>query len=427
MAADTDTPEFAVADALAAAAPIERIFVGYSGGSDSTALLAATRAVANQPVVALHFDHGLAAEAQDWVAHCRSTCSALDVELIVGHNTDSQEAGPNNPEARARAARYDFFACHVAAADVLLLAHHAGDQTETALMRLFSGRGLIGMRTATQRHDLRILRPLLTLPRGALESYAGVRGLSWVEDPSNTDTRFDRNYVRHELLPRISARWPQVDAAVARVVASHRAVDEALAHVLASLPDQVDLASLPSAPASRAAWLRAYLTTRGEHQVSDRALAAWLDDLDRDRVEHPTLVGRKGTLRAYDGALYFEPLSATPAGVPAAVALTVDGPEVAFGGWTLSCRRVQPESPLAFAATGPITVRPRVGGERLRRGDDSRAVKQILQEARVPPWRRQYYPLIFVGDALVGVPHLAAHPAAAGQPACVVDCRWRGA
>jgi tRNA(Ile)-lysidine synthetase-like protein len=190
-----------------------RLYVGFSGGLDSTVLLhALVHARAKHwrgRTVALHANHGLHASAQDWQRHCDACCRGLDVPLrsselaieVLGAGT----------EAAARTARYAWFDQHLEHGDLLLLAHHQDDQAETLLLRLLRGAGPEGLAGMPAQRDIgagRLLRPLLSLPRQVLEDYARLHALEWVEDPSNASSDYDRNFLRREVLPLLEKRWP---------------------------------------------------------------------------------------------------------------------------------------------------------------------------------------------------------------------------
>lgn len=207
---------------------ISRLIVAFSGGLDSSVLLHACAALRERPdsplgdtsgrtLEAVHVDHGLSPQAAAWALHCRRQCEALDIPLTC-HRVEVTAARPRVPdgsakvpEARAREARYRVFTRSLDESSALLLAHHQDDQAETVLLRLLRGagpRGLAGMPACRQLGAGRLWRPLLGQPRVALEGYARHYGLSWVEDGSNADTRMDRNYLRHHVLPMIRERWP---------------------------------------------------------------------------------------------------------------------------------------------------------------------------------------------------------------------------
>jgi tRNA(Ile)-lysidine synthase len=250
-----------------------RLAVGFSGGLDSTVLLHAVCAVAQDfgalPAIAIHVHHGLQPAADDWAVHCGQVAADLGATFVM-RRIDVQRAVGESPEAAAREARHAALASAVAeyAADALLLAHHRDDQAETVLFNALRGTGLGGLagmpvaralRPVTADHgtpdhvtsrkglsrlgssapspsarNALLLRPLLDLPRTALDAAAREHGLRWIEDPSNADTVLRRNLLRQGVLPLIETGIPQARASLARL-AGHAAEASKLVDDLADL------------------------------------------------------------------------------------------------------------------------------------------------------------------------------------------------
>ena len=211
----------------------ERVCVGLSGGCDSLVLLHVLAGLGlGERLQALHVHHGLSANADRWAEFCVEQCRRLGVAFICERIAVDRHSGLGL-EAAARTARYAAFAgC---AGDVLLLGHHQGDQAETVLFNLLRGAGVAGVAAIPVERcgqDQRILRPLLAVSRAEIEAYALAQGLVWIDDESNADTGLTRNYLRHEVLPLLGARFPAVDRNLARA-AGHFAEADALLGELA--------------------------------------------------------------------------------------------------------------------------------------------------------------------------------------------------
>ena len=195
----------------------EPLVVGLSGGCDSVVLLHLLAALGlGSRLSALHVHHGLSPNADHWADFCRSFCRQLDLPLRVATVTVNPESG-HGIEAAARHARYAAFA--EAAGSVIFLAHHQGDQAETLLFNLLRGSGVAGAAAMAEerRHgDLRILRPLLPVPRAELLAYAEANGLSWIDDESNDNIAFSRNFLRHEVLSVINQRFSSAEQNLAQ-------------------------------------------------------------------------------------------------------------------------------------------------------------------------------------------------------------------
>lgn len=215
-------------------APAERVCVGLSGGCDSVVLLhLLSRLGLGARLSAIHVHHGLSPNADDWAAFCAAYCRQLAVALDIAHVEVDRQSGLGL-EAAARQARYAVLAnCD---ADSLLLAHHQGDQAETVLFNLLRGAGVAGAAGMPVERPLgarRLLRPLLAFSRAEIEGYARQQGLAWINDESNIELHYSRNFLRHEILPRLSARFPQVEASLTLAASHFGETDQLLAELAA--------------------------------------------------------------------------------------------------------------------------------------------------------------------------------------------------
>ena len=292
--------------------------VAYSGGLDSTVLLHALARLADRAsrprLRAVHVDHGLNPQSPQWSIRCGEVATALGIDcrrLAI----DARAPRGASPEAWARAARRAAIAADLGAGEVLLTAHHADDQLETVLLQLLRGggpAGIAGMPRLAPFGRGWQLRPLLEFSRDSLHRWAVAARLDWVEDPTNLDLAFDRNYLRHSVLPSLRARWPQATRTIGQAAALTAETVE-LAAVLA----ESDFASvregltLPiaalgalSEPRQRAV-LRAWLAGHGLPLPSVRTLAALRRDLwlaAADRV--PCARWQEARVYRYRGRLY---------------------------------------------------------------------------------------------------------------------------
>jgi tRNA(Ile)-lysidine synthase len=412
--------------------PQARLCVAFSGGADSTALLAALCQLTRPPLAlrAVHIDHGLLPHSRRWSAHCRRVARTLHVPLVVRTANIARVRG-ESLEAAARAARYRLLGAALAAGEVLLTAHHQDDQLETVLLQLLRGSGVAGLAAMPAVAPFgpgALVRPLLTVPRTALTDWVRTQGLTWVEDESNAQLLADRNYLRARVLPVIRARWPAAAATVSRS-ARHAAeaqrlldmlgeADAGLASCGAMLSARV-LRRLP--PERRRNALRFWIAAAGRlvppasrlEQIAGALLGAREDAQPRVEWEG-AVVQREGdllTLQAGAGS------ARGPDGPRPAAAPLAELP------WHWQVRRTlalppphgvlalksDARGPLDLDALGPtLMLRARRGGERLRpvRGGPRRALKQLLQEARVPVASRARLPLLFDRGRLIAVADL---------------------
>ncbi len=371
----------------------DQVWIGFSGGLDSTALLAAAKAVQQRQyphieLRAVHINHNLHADSEGWASHCATVCAPIGCAVRAAWRA----GGPaGNLEANARVARYAEFERRLTPNGLLLLGHHQQDQSETILYRLLQGRGMLAMRDQGPLGQGHFARPLIGLPRRQLDLYVRKNNLSWVEDPSNTNTTLQRNFLRADILPRLLARWRDVDGALLRVAQHHERTFAALVDTLSHLPDEFSTDLLPADPLTRRVWLRAYLAARGVFSVSDRGL----DDFIGQQVSAAvaTLTLDEAFLYGYQDTLYFETNL-----IPLPAPRELQGPElIALPYGELQLRAADPAEPMAFFASGSLQLDFRHGGETIKEASSGRtkSLKQLFNEAQVPPWRRSSYPLIY--------------------------------
>ncbi len=390
--------------------PDAPLLVALSGGLDSTVLLhaLAQRAPANG-LRALHVHHGLHADADAWLAHCQHACDALGIELAVARVQVSRDS-PLGPEGAAREARHAAFATELRAGEVLVLAHHRDDQAETLLLRALRASGpdgLAAMRPWRAYGSGWLWRPLLDTPRDALRAYAQAHDLRWIEDPSNTDTALDRNFLRQQVLPLLRTRWPGADAAFARVAELQATTVEllqaddarALTAIRTADPAVIRADALRALPAARRARvLRAWIGSLQLPPLPAQGIARIEADLLDAPPDTDAAFGWAGAVvRRWRGLLHAG-LRRAPLPEEWSTQWTLDAQLLLPGGGTLCI-----EGDVAADHDGeatppalPLRVHARRGGERItlpgRR--HSHALKHVLQDLGVPPWERAGLPLV---------------------------------
>jgi len=304
-----------VADRCAGDAPL---CVGLSGGCDSVLLLyLASRLNWPAGLSAIHVHHGLSAHADDWARFCSDYCQQLSVPLNSVRVTVEREVG-HGLEAAARDARYAAFAAHLPASGNLLLAQHRGDQAETVLFNLLRGSGVAGaagMRDERAWPGGRILRPLLGVSRAEIEVCAQECGLHWIEDESNADTGFSRNFLRHQILPAIAGRFPGAESALARAAVNFREAADLLDELAAAdwqgvaIGEQAGLTGLRALSMARLKnLLRWRLQILGwQVPVADRLEEFSRQILTAAPDRHPELILPAGRMRLSRGCLSWLP------------------------------------------------------------------------------------------------------------------------
>ncbi|CNK35167.1 tRNA lysidine(34) synthetase TilS [Yersinia mollaretii] len=397
--------------------------VGFSGGLDSSVLLHLLVCIRDQlipelKVRAIHIHHGLNPLADNWVKHCQQQCERWQIPLeVVRVSIDPRH---NGIEAAARTARYQAFSSHLAANEVLLTAQHLDDQCETFLLALKRGSGPAGLSAMAARMPFahsQLLRPLLTFSREMLESYARTQQLQWIEDDSNQDDRFDRNFLRLRVLPLLNHRWPHFAQATARSAGlcaeQEQLLDELLADSLQQLKNHHSALSIEglilASEAKRAAILRRWLGGEGASMPSQSQLQRlWLEVAMARPDAEPQLTLGAYQVRRFRQHLYL---------IPALKEINVD-----HLSWATVKDQAEPPEPLVLPANLGVLSLTTSGGQAIRAADlgdeisigfglhgdvkivgrhHSRQGKKLWQELGIPPWQRERIPLLYFGEQLI--------------------------
>ena len=413
-----------------------RYVVAYSGGLDSTVLLHAIKASAAEhpiAILAVHIDHGLQQDSERWAEHCQATAAAMGIEFQCERVVVDRHSGKGQ-EAAAREARYAALTSLMLPGDYVLSAHHQEDQAETLLMNLLRGSGPAGLAGIAAIRPLTIgwlARPLLSFSQDSLRKYADLHDLAWIDDPSNNDRAFDRNFLRHEVLPTIESRWP---GAAERLYRSSRIaadaatmLNELAAMDAASIGDRHDrlrlddLKSLP--PHRQRNVLRYAIRELGLATPSAAQLQRVLDEVVLARADaEPVLKWSGVEVRRYRNHLYVLSAQddvATPAGVD------IQGDEYLELGNGLGGLRLEHGAAMGLDSQllqKGLRLRFRQGGEKIRPLDQAhtKTLKNLLQEESVVPWMRNRIPLVFAGDELVAVADLWMAKDAVAKPGVAI-------
>lgn len=421
---DIDAVTAAVAEAATRWTADTRVCVALSGGVDSVVLLhaaAAARQTAAAPwsLSAHHVHHGLSPNAGAWTKHCEDICAKLGVMITVERIAVDRSARVGI-EAAAREARYRSLG--QVNATVVLLAHHARDQAETLLLQLLRGAGPAGL-AAMPAHATRYLRPLLRVQKADVLAYASAHALAWIEDESNSDARFARNRLRHDVWPALVRAFPSAETTLSRA-AAHQAdaaqllddlagVDAAGCIVNAAL--RLDAFNALS-QARRANLLRHWLAQQGVPTPATHTLHEWLQQLRSDKAEQaiqlrlPATVAPDVSVRAYRGLAYVvhEQTPWPPRDWSGETDLRIDAGDAFFGSLKFT-RSTVPEAIRAPRAGERWRLRRREDGDRVALSGNSGHVslKNIFQNANIPPWQRELWPLLTCDKEIVCVVGIA--------------------
>lgn len=417
MSAETSGFSPALLAARLAQFPVPaKYWVGFSGGADSTALLEALHEIRDRltaPLEAVHFDHGLQRSSADWAEHCRSFClqrelpfRSIRLDLAPGDRTDRSDS----PEELARNGRYRAIEGLLGDNELYLTAHHAEDQAETLLLNLMRGSGVEGLAGIPALRGLGrgwVARPVLDVHRSDLVEFLEKRSIGWLEDPSNDDDRFDRNFLRNDVIPLLERRWPGLSRRLARTARNARASATALADFIENQSGDLlgDRFRMPACrllefdEGMQALVLRQWLRRHEVPVLPEARLLTFLEQLaDARPGTQAEVQWADWMMKRYRNDLWLhrrEPYQAC-----------------AEKRWTTGMRiELGPDSG-QFRLLGPKTEIPpgwRVGsrqaGDRIRpvHGGPSRKLKMLFQATSVPPWLRLGIPVLYWDDEPVAL------------------------
>ena len=406
-----------------------RLFVAFSGGVDSRVLLELAAQYAQTHGIecrAVHVHHGLSDNADHWAEQCQTWCDTLSVSLVIERVSLDIDNG-ESVEKLARDARYQAFQQHIRQGDVLVTGQHIDDQLETFLLALKRGSGPKGLSSMAQVMpfgDAFIMRPMLLVTRAGIEEFARNMGLTWVEDESNQDLRFDRNFIRHQVTSTLTERWPSFREAVSRS-AQLCAEQELLLDELLESHFQKALSSSESQSLSiealsqhsdllRARLLRMWLSHCKQPMPSQKQLKLiWdevvcaqadanpklvLNDIEVRRFNHQLyLVRETKDLSDWQSALSMGDNLVLPDGLGEIHLKTV------LSGSASNNRGVQSFSLIKTNGTLRVIFNPEgLSAHPVGRGH-SRKLKKLFQEYQVPSWLRRRTPILMDGDRVIAV------------------------
>lgn len=416
------------------------LLLGLSGGLDSCVLLhllARLSATRDFELRALHVNHGISPNAGNWEIFCAELCAARQVAYRAVRVNVPRDSGLGL-EAAAREARYQ--ALLAQPVDAVVLAHHQDDQAETLLLQLLRGAGVQGLAAmpayrAQAGTQPALLRPLLDIPRTMLEHYAREHGLRWIEDESNLDLAYDRNFLRHQVFPHLAQRFPACRTTLARSAAHFAEAAELLQEVAAADAAscvhgaRLELDGLRALSPARASNLLRYWLDGLGVDISSRRLREVMRQLLQARHDaQPCIAVSNGTLQRYRDAVHFVPVGHRVGG---AEVVWQGEQELLLPAGVLHFTQARGQGlALAHLKTGRLSIRGRLGGEKFRPDSrrPNRSLRHLLQEAGMPPWQRQTLPLLYLDDRLALVPGIGiACELQAGQEEAGLLVDWRRA
>ena len=400
---------------------VKSMTVALSGGVDSVVLLHLLHQLQktqNFTLKASHVHHGLSKNADKWVKFCEKLCTKLSVPLDVNYVKLPQKKSLGI-EGEARQLRYEKLL--QSQTDLVVLAHHEDDQAETFLLQLIRGAGVKGLSSMAHFDDSRRLwRPLLNTSRFDIESYAKKHKLKWIEDESNQNIDFDRNFIRSKVLPILKNRFNHIIKVISRSSA-HLAEAQHLLDDLAKIDLKSHLKSnnykhkLNVKTLDKLSNARAKNVLRYWLEINDQMMPSkdLLDELLRQVLtakKDATIkiyLSKEFEIRRYQDEIYIVPKNKN---IQKKYEIIWQGESEILlpNGQKLTFKKVKGRGiHLKFLRDQKLKIRNRQGGESFKPDSKrpTKKIKQLLQESDLPPWERENLPLIFVGDELAALPN----------------------
>jgi tRNA(Ile)-lysidine synthase len=395
--------------------------VALSGGVDSVVLLHLLQQLQKTDhftLKASHVHHGLSKNADKWVKFCEKLCAKLSISLDVNYIQLPQKKALGI-EGEARRLRYEKLL--QSKTDLVVLAHHEDDQAETFLLQLIRGAGVKGLSSMAHFDDRRRLwRPLLNASRIDIERYAKKHKLKWIEDESNQNTDFDRNFIRSKVLPILKNRFNHIIKVISRS-ASHLAEAQHLLDDLAKLDLKSYLKSSNYKRKLQVKTLEKLSLSRAKN-----VLRYWLEINDQlmpskdllDECLRQVLIAKKDAtikiqlskdfeIRRYKDEIYIVKKNKNKE-KNYAIIWQGESEILLPNGAQLNFKKVKGSGiNFKFLRDQKLKIRNRQGGEFFKPDSKrpTKKIKQLLQESDLPPWEREFFPMIFVGDELAAVPN----------------------
>jgi len=391
--------------------PQNTIWIAYSGGLDSQVLLhLCAHSIYRPQLKTIHVHHGLSKNAEQWVEHCQTTCQNWQIPLFVKYITIAQSKKESLEEI-ARKERYQVFEKLLKEKDVLLMAHHANDQAETFLLRALRGAGVEGLSAIPQQRSLGkgiLCRPFLDISRIALEQYANENKLTWIEDESNCDERFDRNFLRHQIMPHLKSRWKNLEQTFGRTAQLQTENAQLLLEIAQEdfnkcrgiSDDTLNISNLLQLSQYRQTnVLRCWLKKLGFETPSQIKIKQIQQDILLSKPDRqPCVTWRNAEIRRYRKQLYA--MSPLPFLQPFEfIWNTHENVKLPVGELSSVSQKIGLKS-------GCYIVKYRQGGEKCLLYGQHHEIKKLLQEKGIPTWLRAFIPLIYDEKIVVAIPNV---------------------
>jgi tRNA(Ile)-lysidine synthase len=406
------------------------IYIAYSGGIDSHVLLhaCATQPELKHKITAVYVHHGLQLKAESWAIHCQQEAEKLNVSFQLLRVNAHPKKG-QSPEEAARDARYQALESLLNDGDVLLVAQHQEDQLETVLLQLFRGAGVQGLAAMPKVISFgkgKMLRPFLDISKQTIQHYAQKHGVCWVEDPTNQCDDYDRNFLRNQIVPLLKTRWASVAKTVSRS-ANHCAnaqqlLDEIAEKLLTEVMTSSPLKDCQSFSTSLSISKLLELDSNKQSLVIRQWFkqlnlqmpsAKFVEDIFKTVIaakssSNPQLKKAGVVIRRYQDNLYCSKDLPGFKNLEGLVWKQSQNQILLADNSLLQRLPATSGIPVSLWQAAKVTIRYRQGGEKISLAgrEGQHTLKNLFQEAAIPPWERNLIPLIFFDEELIAVADL---------------------
>ena len=396
---------------------VTKFTIALSGGVDSMVLLdLLSKAKRSSDVIkAIHINHNLHESSKEWVDFAKDACKKYKLPLIIESINPKQEGF--GLEAEAREQRYKKFKEIILDNECLLTAHHLDDQIETTLFRIFRGTGLDGLRSIRKKAKFGkglLCRPLINIPREAIEQYAKLNDIKWIEDPSNKNIDFDRNYLRNNIVPSIKKRWPNAQKTITRL-SSLAENNQKLLHELAKEDigeiekfNVLDIGILSNKSSLRINNIFRFMILKNKMGIpSLKVLENGIETLINAKSDSPIITWDGFSIRRYKNTLYFfNPDLKQDEIRPLKTKWFIDE-TINLGGnrGSIQARFIKGQGIALKKCPKSLEIKYRKGGEQIKPSGHkiTKSLKNLFQEINVLPWVRDQIPLFYLDEELISV------------------------
>ena len=397
---------------------IKKICISLSGGVDSIVLLYALNQCLDKvsSIRAIHINHNLVKNSQSWAEFCKKTCDQIQIQIDI-HSVKVNTTEGFGIEAAARKARYQKLQGSIQDGEWLMTAHHQDDQLETVLLRMARGTGIEGLQGIQKQFNFgrgNIIRPLLDISKNEILGYARQKNLDWVEDTSNKETYFDRNFLRMKVIPTLKERWPAFSSSISRLsdISSQTSI------LLKELAEQdlglnyptknLDTEIFKNKSIGRVINIIRFMILKNEMSVpSMKVLNSGVNTLLNPKSVNPSMVWDNYCIKRYLDKLYFLQLSELqPNQSNELMNWSIDEPLVLDeNGSTLAATIAKGKGLSLKKCNKNLDVQFRQGGESIRPVGHkiTKKLKKLFQENHILPWVRDKIPLLYKKNELIGV------------------------